>query len=75
MMVKDHLKLKACATNPTNGGPIRNPINPIVETAVIAIPADMVFVFPAALYTSGTTDETPNPTNKIRWLQKQLSEK
>lgn len=57
-------KLVAPATKPINGGPTRKPRKPIVETAASATPGDMVFDLPAALYTSGTTDETPNPTNK-----------
>jgi hypothetical protein len=43
------LKLEASAINPINGGPMRNPINPSDETAVMAIPAVMVFDLPAAL--------------------------
>ena len=34
------------------------------ETAANAIPADIVVDLPAALYTNGTTDETPNPTSR-----------
>jgi len=62
--VNDHRKLKACAIKPINGGPRRNPKKPIVETAVNATPADIFFDFPAELYTKGTTEETPMPTNK-----------
>jgi hypothetical protein len=43
------LRLDTSAINPISGGPIRKPINPREETAVIAIPALMVFDFPAAL--------------------------
>lgn len=46
---KEPLRLDASAINPIKGGPIRNPINPRDETAVMAIPALMVFDFPAAL--------------------------
>ena len=46
---KEPLRLEAPAINPIKGGPIRNPMNPRDETAVIAIPALMVFDFPAAL--------------------------
>lgn len=62
--VNDQRKLHVCEINPIMGGPNRNPKNPILETAVKAIPGDMVFDFPAELNTNGTTDETPNPTNK-----------
>ena len=43
------LKLDPSAINPMIGGPIRNPINPRDETAVMAIPAFIVFDLPAAL--------------------------
>ena len=61
--VKDHLKLLYSAMVPISGGPNKNPIKPIVEMDASAIPGDMVFDLPAALYTSGTTEETPRPTN------------
>ena len=57
-------KLVASAINPMMGGPMRSPINPNEETAVNAVPGDSVFDFPAALYTMGTTDETPKPMKK-----------
>src|SRR3954469_21334147 len=58
------LKLVAPAINPINGGPDRKPRNPIVETAASATPGDMTFDLPAALYTSGTTEDTPKPTSR-----------
>ena len=61
--VNDHLKLLYSAMVPINGGPNKNPINPMVEMAASAAPGDMVFDFPAALYTNGTTDDTPSPTS------------
>ena len=63
IIVNDHLKLEYSAMVPIKGGPIKNPIKPIEEIAASAVPGDIVFDFPAALYTNGTTDETPNPTN------------
>ena len=60
----DTRKLVACATNPINGGPIKNPRYPIVDTAANATPGDNTFDRPAALYTNGTTDDTPAPTNR-----------
>lgn len=60
--IKETRKLLACAMNPMTGGPIKNPRYPMVETAASATPADTFFDFPAALYTNGTTDETPAPT-------------
>lgn len=61
---KDILKLVAPATIPMRGGPIKKPRKPIVETADKPTPGDNFLDFPAALYTIGTTDETPAPTNK-----------
>lgn len=61
---KDHFKLKVCAIKPMVGGPNKNPKNPIVDTAAIATPGDMVLLLPAIPYISGTIDETPKPTNK-----------
>ncbi len=46
------------------GGPNKNPIKPIVETAASEAPGVIVPDFPAALYTKGTTEETPKPTNR-----------
>ena len=45
------------------GGPIKKPKKLIVDTAAIAAPGFMVVDFPAALYTIGTTDDMPAPTN------------
>lgn len=67
--VNDQRKPAISAIKPIKGGPIKNPKNPIVETAAKATPGDMVFDFPVALYTSGTTEETPKPTRKNQWLQ------
>ncbi len=61
---KDNLRLETPAKIPINGGPMRKPKKLIVETAASAIPGDSVFDFPAALYTSGTIDDTPMPTSK-----------
>jgi len=58
------LRLKASAIKPIIGGPNKNPKKPIEETEAIATPGNIVFDFPARLYIMGTTDETPNPTNK-----------
>ena len=60
----DKRKLNAWAINPINGGPNRNPRNPIEETAVNARPGESDVDLPAVLYTKGTTEDTPNPTNK-----------
>nr|GFD25142.1 hypothetical protein [Tanacetum cinerariifolium] len=46
-----------------SGGPSKKPAKPTVETAASATPAGMVRERPAALYTSGTTDDTPSPTS------------
>ena len=46
------------------GGPNKKPIKPIVETAASEAPGVIVPDLPAALYTNGTTDDTPRPTNK-----------
>jgi hypothetical protein len=62
--INEALKVANPAINPIIGGPNKNPINPIVDTAASATPGAMVFDFPAALYTIGTTDETPAPTSK-----------
>lgn len=64
MMVNDQRKPANSAINPIKGGPIKNPRKPMVDTAANATPGDIVFDLPAALYTKGTTDETPNPTKK-----------
>src|SRR5688572_5928762 len=63
MSTNDTRRLLACATNPIIGGPIKKPRYPIVETAANATPGETFFDFPAALYTSGTTDDTPAPTS------------
>ena len=60
----DALKVASPAIKPIMGGPNKNPINPMVDTAAKATPGCMVFDRPAALYTIGTTDDTPAPTNK-----------
>src|SRR5450432_2238639 len=71
--VNDTLKLVAPAIRPITGGPNKKPRKPIVDTADNAVPADNTFDFPATLYTSGTTEETPKPTKKnpkiavIKW--------
>ena len=62
--VNDQRKPASSAIKPIKGGPIKNPRNPIVDTAANATPGDIVFDFPVALYTKGTTEETPNPTKK-----------
>lgn len=62
--VNDQRNPAISAIKPIKGGPIRNPRNPIVETAANATPGDMVVDFPVALYTNGTTEETPKPTRK-----------
>ena len=62
MRPKDMRKLEACAMNPIKGGPNRKPRYPIVETAAMATPGDMILDLPAALYIIGTTDDTPAPT-------------
>src|ERR1044072_8365824 len=36
----------------------------MVDTAASAIPGDRVLDFPAALYTSGTTEDPPAPTSR-----------
>jgi len=45
----DALKVAIPAIKPMSGGPIINPENPIVDTAVSATPGDIVAVFPAEL--------------------------
>ena len=62
--VKDHCNPKASAIKPIMGGPTKNPRNPILDTAAKAIPGDSLVDLPAWLYSNGTTDETPNPTNR-----------
>ena len=62
--IKDTLRVASPAIKPINGGPTKKPINPIVETAARATPGLMVLDFPAALYTIGTTEDTPAPTNR-----------
>ena len=64
MTVNDHRKPAISAIKPMRGGPIKNPRNPMVDTAAKATPGDMVVDFPVALYTNGTTEDTPNPTKK-----------
>ena len=62
--INDALKVAKPAINPIMGGPNKKPINPMVDTAAKATPGSMVFDLPAALYTIGTTDDTPAPTNR-----------
>jgi len=57
-------KVAKPAIKPITGGPTRKPTKPTVDTAASATPADMVFDLPAALYTIGTTDDTPTPTSR-----------
>jgi hypothetical protein len=64
MTTKDIRRLEMPAIIPINGGPIKKPKKPMVETAAIATPADITFDLPAALYTNGTMEETPKPTKK-----------
>ena len=47
--VNDALNVAIPAIKPITGGPIKNPIKPIVDTAASATPGDMVFDRPAAL--------------------------
>ena len=64
-MVKNaHLNPRAPDKNPTIGGPIKNPKNPMEDTeasAILACPgsADL----PTLPYIVGITEDTPNPTN------------
>ena len=62
--VNDQRKLIACAIKPINGGPIKKPRKPMVDTAAKAAPALIVVDLPARPYTIGTTEETPKPTRK-----------
>jgi hypothetical protein len=64
MARNDTLRLVASAIKPIMGGPIKSPINPMDDTAVSAVPGESDFDFPAALYTIGTTEETPIPIKK-----------
>ena len=48
-IAKDQRKSANWATIPIKGGPIKNPMKLIEETAANAIPADIVVDFPAAL--------------------------
>jgi len=61
---KEIRRLDKPAINPISGGPIKKPRKPIVDTAAMATPGDITVYLPAALYTSGTTEETPKPTRK-----------
>ena len=61
---KEIRRLERPAIIPISGGPIKKPKKPIVETAAMATPADITLDLPAALYTKGTTEETPKPTKK-----------
>ena len=62
--VKDQRRLNMPAIKPIIGGPIKKPRKPIVETAARAMPGCRVVDLPASPYTMGTTEDTPNPTNK-----------
>ena len=64
IMMKDMRRLDAPATMPIRGGPIKNPKKPMLDTAASATPGDISLDFPAVLYTSGTTEDTPSPTRK-----------
>ena len=44
---KDKRRLKACAINPINGGPSKNPRNPMLATDAMAAPVAILCVFPA----------------------------
>ena len=61
---KDQRKLEACAIKPIIGGPIKKPKKLIEDTIASATPGSIFFDLPARLYTIGTTDDTPIPTNK-----------
>ena len=61
---KDNRKLDIPASTPISGGPIKNPKKLMVDTDARAMPGDNIFDLPAALYTRGTTEDTPTPTNK-----------
>lgn len=61
---KDKRKPDIPASTPTSGGPIRNPKKLMVDTDARAMPGDSIFDLPAALYTRGTIEDTPIPTNK-----------
>ncbi len=45
------------------GGPTKNPTNPTLLTAARAADGSILFSFVAKIYTTGKTDDTPNPTN------------
>ncbi len=47
--IKEIRRLAAPAIKPIIGGAIKNPANPIVDTAASATPGDMIFDLPAAL--------------------------
>jgi len=61
---KDQRKLEVCAIKPIIGGPIKKPKKLIEDTIASATPGSIFFDLPARLYTIGTTDDTPIPTNK-----------
>lgn len=64
MNTNEARKVASPAIKPIIGGPNKKPIKPMVETAAKATPGAIVFDFPAALYTIGTTDDTPAPTSR-----------
>jgi len=53
-----------CDRNPTNGGPVKNPIYPTVEMEVIDGPTFKIECFPAILYTKGIMQDNPKPIIK-----------
>lgn len=58
------LRELAPAIKPTRGGPTSKPKKPMALTVDKARLGDMALDLLAALYASGTTDETPSPTIK-----------
>ena len=60
---KDHRKLAASATKPTNGGISKKPKYPIVDMEANAVPLLIFVDRPAIWKTVGTIHDTPNPTN------------
>jgi len=52
----------SCAIKPIMGGPTKKPTNPTLLTAANAAEGIMLFSFVANMYTTGKTEDTPNPT-------------
>ena len=52
----------SCAIRPITGGPLTKPIQPMAETAAIALPGVIPATRPAALKAVGTTRPTPSPS-------------